>query len=216
MIADLPHDVQGHVWEAYREGLHARANMHCQRVAAQIIDHIRVLCNDDRASCEHLLDWMAHMLQHPAVKPRRAVLLLGHEPCGKIMLVNLLSRLVPLLETRDPRADVLGKYNPLMEGALLVVMDEPERLPREQLAHLISDTTLQIRRFRRNARILPSHHRFLLLAAESSRADRRVFTIQCSEECMGGNEKFLTEVFTTNALDTFRDFLLSRAVPEAI
>ena len=70
MIAELPLDIQGHVWDLYTVGLHARVEERHRRVAVTALEHILFLCNNDAAACNFL--WMAHMLRHPLIKPAKA------------------------------------------------------------------------------------------------------------------------------------------------
>ena len=163
MIAALPHDVQAHVWDLYMDGLQTRIDERHRRAATKVVEQIAVLCNHDAAACGYLLDWAAHMLQHPADKPGVAVVLVGRESCGKNMLVHLLSRLVPTLHTRDPRRDVYGRHNPLMAQAQLVVIEDAARIHAPSFKSLLSDETIIIRERHRPHRVAPSCHRVLLL-----------------------------------------------------
>ena len=56
MIADLPHDVQYHVWDMYTEELNQRLGGRHYRDANNIIRYICVLCNQDTAVLDYLLD----------------------------------------------------------------------------------------------------------------------------------------------------------------
>ena len=217
MIAELPHDVQGHIWDAYTDGLELRIADRHRQAASKVIEQIDVLCNRDAAAREHLLDWIAHMLQHPTVKPGRAIVLVGREGCGKRMLVNLLSRLVPTLLTSDPRRDVYGRYNSLLEAAQLVVIEDAERVHLPSIKATVSHDSVLINERYRPARQITSYHRVMLLMKERKpwMSDaRRFYPIQCTEMCMGTAEmaNALREVVTTPAIDALREVLSARPV----
>ena len=219
MIAELPHDVQGHVWDMYTEDLHRRIDDRHRHAATKVVDYVGMLCNDDAAARDYLLDWTAHMLQHPDVKPSKGIVLVGRENCGKTMLVHLLSRLIPTLYTNNPRRDVYGRHNGLMEITQLVVIEDAERLHLPSLKSIITDPFVTIRG-RHAARVVPSSHRTLLLVSElqASLFDRRFYPIHCTEECMGDPETIesLRHIFSTPALDALRAMLLARPVSRVI
>ena len=215
MIAELPHDVQGHVWEMYTEDLHRRIDDRNRRAATRVIDYIGVLCNHDAAARDYLLDWTAHMLQHPDVKPSKGIVLVGREDFGKTMLVHLLCRLIPTLCTNDPRRDVYGRCNTLMESTQLVVIENAERLHIPAVKSIITNPLVTIRG-RQATRVVPSAHRTLLIVSElqASLGDRRFYPIHCTEECMNDPETIetLRRIFTSPCLDALREMLLARTV----
>ena len=200
MIADLPQDIQSHVWDIFTESLHERQRQHERQV---LFDRIDSLCDHDTAAREYLLDWMAHMVQFPHHKPAKAVVLVGHCHRSKDFLITVLTRLVPTLHTSDPRRDVYGKQNGLMEGTRLVVIEDAKRLHIPDLKSLISDSDIVIRERGRGDRLVPSSHR-VVLTIDTMRAGfdkRRFFPIHCSpvpSDCV--------------SLDLVRELLLSRPV----
>lgn len=209
MIAALPHDLQECVWESYTAGLHERRLARHPRVAARALENILALCDGDAEACDYLLDWIAHMLLHPDVKPSRGVALVGGEGANKCVLTTLLSRLVPTLVTHDPR-DVVGKHNARMVVARLVVLQEPHRPGSPALKQLLSDSTLVVHD--PFERAVPSSHR-LLLTAEAMPAARSLRVIRCTDRSLGTHSGLLHELLTTPALDALRQLLLARPVP---
>jgi len=217
MIAALPHDVQGHVWDLYRGGLHSRIRERHRHVASKVVEQIGVLCNKDAEARDYLLDWLAHLLQEPGTKPGKAIALVGREGCGKRMLINFISRLAPTLYTDDPQREVYGRFNATMELARLVVIDGWEKVNVHKLKSLISDDSIAIRERQGPLRSATSHHRVMLLVDEmphSLQGARRVYPIHCTEACMGSEENAaaLHELVTTPALDALREMLTSRRI----
>ena len=84
MIAALPHDIQSHVWQFYRQGLQGRREERFQQLAENFFEQVEALCNHDTAASGFLLDWMAGMLQFPNRKPSKGVVLVGHETLGVV------------------------------------------------------------------------------------------------------------------------------------
>jgi hypothetical protein len=204
------------VWDLYTEGLHDRHVARHQRAieaATSLLAQINVLC-DHVPSREYLLDWIAHMLKFPDAKPTRAIVLIGEERSGMDMLITLLSRIVPTLQTRDPRRDVFG--HPTLGMAQLVVLDEPARLHMPSLKSLLHDQNLVVRDGRSTSyRCIPSHHRTILTLPEpraSLEDGRRFVPIHCAG---GQNTTALYDVLTdARAMHALCQLLMSRSVPE--
>ena len=210
MLAELPHDLQGHVWGLYTEGLHDRytaRQQHAIHAANSLLAQVDALC--DAPSRDYLLDWIAHMLKFPATKPSRAVVLIGEERGGMDMLLTLLSRLVPTLQTREPRRDVFGHRN--LEMARLIVIDEPARLHMPSLKALLTEHRLTLR----EGRSIASQHRVMLTLPEpraSLEDARRFFPIHCTG---GGSMEALRAVLTDAlAMQALCKLLMDRPVPE--
>lgn len=219
MISELPFDVQGHVLEMYKCGLRARVQKGKERVANEIMDFIHLLCNRDDETCEHLLNWLAHMLQHPTIKPNHAILLVGRESCVKRMLINLISSLVLALLTNQPNRDVFykfGRFHSTVAHVQLVVITDAESIlnrNRSHLKHLISDSVLESHVRQQGPQVIPSYHRVLLETHRSCEPnERRVFAIQCCEECIQRSTPFTSDQYPM-AVDALRNVLLARPVP---
>ena len=120
-VAELPHELQELIWTAYREGLRTRRAEYFIRTNRVILEHIRTLCQSDDAF-NRILDWMAHMLQHPQVKPPKAIVLLGPEGSGPTLVATVLARL--LGPDRMLTTHTLGEgLSPALEGKTLVHLD---------------------------------------------------------------------------------------------
>ena len=217
MLAELPYDLQGHVWGLYTEGLKDRYTARQQRAiqaATSLLAQLDALC--DVPSRDYLLDWIAHMLKFPTTKPSKAVVLIGEERGGMDMLITLLSRLVPTLQTREPRRDVFGHRN--LEMAHLVgVIDEPARLHMPSLKLLLTDHLLAVREGRSKYVSIASQHRVMLTLLEpraSLEDARRFFPIHCTG---GGSAAALHAVLTDAlAMRALWQLLMARPVPERL
>lgn len=215
MIHALPHDVQELVWDAFKEGVHARLRERHRRLAATLLEQVDALCDHDAAARDFVLDWVAHMLKWPEHKPHKALVLVGRERCGKNALVALLSRLVPTLQTHDARRHVFGRYNAPMASARLVVLEDAAwRQSAGPIKSLICDTHLVVG----GVYVEPSSHRVLMMADECPTDP--TFHGRCVPvHCSGAQDlaAVLYEVLTTpGALDEVRALLLARPVGPSV
>ena len=207
MIADLPHDAQGVVWDAFTEGLRERQRGRRRRLAATLLECVDALCDREAAARECLLDWMAHLVQHPSHKPSKAIVLVGHERCGMNIVVTLLSRLVPTLQTHDARRHVFGSYNGVVSSVDLLVVESADQPQIEKLRTLLTRTHLSVG----SLRDVPSSHHVLLTVDEWHEPSRHFLPIRCSPHCLRGHAAVLREVLTTpGALDEVRALLRAR------
>ena len=184
----LPTDLQESVWTEYHNQLRNRMQ--------SLQYHIRTLCLTD-ANADNVLDWMAHMLQYPNVKPPKGIILVGPPGCGK----SLFAELVTLLLGQDNvyRTYTLREhFNHEMEGKMLVHLDEcdlRDKLP--EIRTLVSHQSITIRRPSQQPYNVPSHHRVLIttnkvlspLLNHSNAFQRRFTVIPC------GSVFFNTQVF---------------------
>ena len=90
----------------------------------RILGHISMLCERDGPRHEKfLLDWLAHLLQHPSLKFGVMCCLVGVQGLGKGQLWDAIERMVgshACFETNDPARDVWGDNNDNMRTAFMV------------------------------------------------------------------------------------------------
>ena len=145
-ILRLPCDIQQVVRSEYRHGLRERMST--------IQYHVRTFCVNDT---DRMLDWMAHMLKYPNVKPPQGIVLIGPPGCGKSLFAQLLTLL--LGQDKVVYTPTLPRFNGCLEGATLVHLDE---CLKPQVHRFISDQTLAIRRPYQDPYNVPSYHRVLV------------------------------------------------------
>lgn len=91
------------------------------------LKHIReVWCSDNLDQYNYVIDWMAHALQKPWKKIGRCIVLRGSPGCGKGIIVQTFAKLMGKKYMIQPTSsnDVLGSFNSLLMGKLLVFLDE--------------------------------------------------------------------------------------------
>ncbi|KAE8908454.1 hypothetical protein PF003_g7507 [Phytophthora fragariae] len=99
-----------------------------QRLVDMWLNHVKdVICSGDARLYEYLLDWFAHILQHPGVKTQTVPLLKSKPGAGKNFLVNVFARYVlnPCMSIVINDLDRLtGRFNALFVGKTMVMIDE--------------------------------------------------------------------------------------------
>ena len=120
-IPELPYELRELIWTEYYDGLRMRRADYIARMVLHI--QIRTFCQtDENANINRLLDWMAHLLQFPNIKPQRGIVLVGPPRCGKTSFINFLAML--LGENHIWRSNTLrGRFNEHLEGISLIALE---------------------------------------------------------------------------------------------
>lgn len=171
-------------------------------VIKKILTHILILCGRDQPVADYLLNWMAQMIQFPAVKTTMPVFV-SDEGAGKGTLVYLLRKLLgdgKMLKTSS--CDNVFGFNGLMASAFLVNLDELEpkelKIVEGKMKEGITEATLVINQKGQPQYTINSYHRYItttnkeelvLLYMPTSKDDRRKFIIRCSDELIADPEK---------------------------
>ena len=91
--------------------------------------HVRYLCNGDEAAADHLLDWIAHLVQRPGERVNHAVLIVSKaQGVGKSMLGDVVGLLAGESNRASTTAGILNSgFDGLTTGKLVVQVDEVAR-----------------------------------------------------------------------------------------
>ena len=145
------------------------------------------LLGGDEAAMLKLFEWMEGMLLTPEVKRDKAIALVGPPGCGKSAVIEVLRRMLgggAVLQTTAPQQNVWGRFNGLMENALVVCIDQvTDRRLRSwhgELKMLITDLNIQVNE--QPIRAVRSFHRVMLTTnVDLPFLDgaRRINKIQC-------------------------------------
>ena len=197
--------------------------------------HLLILCGNDQPVADYLLNWMAQMVQFPAVKTTMPVFV-SDEGAGKGTLVYLLRKLLgdgKMLKTSNCDR-VFGNFNGLMASSFLVNLDELEpkelRILEGRMKEGITEATLVINEKGHAPYTINSFHRYItttnkeeliLIYMPTSKDDRRKFIIRCSDELIADPEKpdyedkkkyfdnFYAMLDDVNSVKTFYEYLKS-------
>ena len=145
------------------------------------------LLGGDEAAMLKLFEWMEGMLLTPEAKRDKAIALVGPPGCGKSAVIEVLRRMLgggAVLQTAAPQQNVWGRFNGLMENALVVCIDQvTDRRLRSwhgELKMLITDLNIQVNE--QPIRAVRSFHRVMLATnVDLPFLDgaRRINKIQC-------------------------------------
>lgn len=166
-----------------------------------ILNHIRILCDNDDNVYQYFVSWIAQMIQYPSVKTICPTLISG-EGAGKGTLLKLFAKMLgqaKVYETTSPSRDVWGDFNGRMCNTFLVNFNElskKETLECEgRIKGLITDPQLTINNKGVNQFEINSFHRFIITTnnhepINTKKGDRRQLVIRSSDEKCGDKEYF--------------------------
>ena len=153
----------------------------------------QIICSGNREHYEYLLNWIAHLLQHPSEKPGVAITLLGGEGTGKGALMELLRNLVGKRHSilLSQNRQLIGQFNAHLQDKLLVTADEAffagDPSSRGALKSLLTEPEFVVERKGVDITYgVASYHRFIFASNEdwvvhASSDSRRFFVLQVSD-----------------------------------
>lgn len=112
------------------------------------LEHMEYLFPDE-GDREHVLDYLALLVQFPARKIHFALLIRGSQGTGKSWVGQLMERIIGAPNVARPSNDeVTSRWTSWMQGAQLAILEELMTLGRREVANrlkpAITDTTLRI------------------------------------------------------------------------
>ena len=188
-----------------------------------ILNHIKILCNNEEIVSDYIIKWLAQMVQYPAIKTKVPTFI-SKEGVGKSWLIKLFKVMFgndKVLETSNPSRDVWGDFNGMMMNAFIVNLNEiskKETMEAEgKLKSLVTEPTIPINMKGKNQFEVESYHRFINTTnseepINSKKDDRRNLIIRCSDEKKGDCDYF-DELFgileNKDAVKSFFEYLKS-------
>lgn len=158
-----------------------------------ILNHIRILCNNDESVFDYFVKWLAQMIQYPGVKT--IIPTFQSKPGGgKNTLIDVIRKLFgekKVFETTKPERDVWGSFNPAMVSSFFVHLSELNKKSMTDcegsFKALITDAKLTINQKGKDQFTINSYHRFICATNDDepiniSHDDRRNFLIKSSDE----------------------------------
>ena len=174
-----------------------------QQKLDRILGHVRMLCERDGPRHERfLLDFLAHLVQHPNLKFGVMCCLLGIQGIGKQHLWDVIERMVgrhACFETNDPARDVWGDNNDNMRTAFMVRIIESDRKTYAgqigKVRNMITDPRIRVRSLYGAATNVRSYFRGFgdsndRNAIPDSDNERRFFVLNCNPAKVGDTAYF--------------------------
>ena len=150
------------------------------------LDHVAYIV-PDAGEREKVLDYLAHLVQHPAEKVHFALLIQGDEGTGKSAIGEVMLRIIGKANVVVPKNDeLLEKWTGWQERAQLAIISELMTLGRMEVANrlkpVITDPTLRIEEKFQVTYTIDNHLNLLCFtnhrdAIKLSAGDRRWFVV---------------------------------------
>ncbi|MBC7408851.1 MAG: PriCT-2 domain-containing protein, partial [Arcicella sp.] len=114
-------------------------------------EFIRHIGENDDACYHYIIQWLAHLIQSPGVKPGVCIVFSSDEGCGKGLLFQFIEKLIHKYAFKCGDIDqILGKFNSNVSRKLCVMMDEvsPTQLfgKSSRLKNLITEDKIDLER----------------------------------------------------------------------
>ena len=189
------------------------------------------ICDGHEDNFNFLMDWKAHMFLYPTERAP-APALAGGMGCGKGTYADFLRALLDkrqegkVLETSEPEKHVWGDFNPLMQHAFLIFLDEVdgENMAgfEKKIKNIQMNGSMPINPKGINPFVIRAFHRYLFATnnidnvVKMEKGERRKVPIRCSDAFIPLKEYFvrIRALFNDEAvLRTFHARLLKRTPP---
>ena len=192
-----------------------------------VLDHIKMLCNNDDPVFEYVLDWLAHMFQFPAHIAGTSLLFKGKQGLGKNNFYRLIERMIGnnyCDYTDNPELDVFGTFNSSLSTKLLFLFDEVSGSVgfkySDRIKGLITGDKIKINEKNMKSEPQTNYIRYLFFTNNSfpvkiEDGDRRFMTIvsDCDSKGKAYGQHFEKEITPNLQVQRlFYDFLLQRDV----
>jgi hypothetical protein len=174
---------------------------HHQEGLDLILNHIKILCNNEQVIYDYFIKWIGQMISYPETKSICPTLI-SEEGAGKGTLLRLFEKMLgdsKIFQTSSPSRDIWGEFNSHMSNSFLVNLDElckKETLESEgKIKGLITEPKVTINNKGLNKYDIQSYHRFIITTnkeepVNTSKGDRRKLIIRSSDELIGNKEYF--------------------------
>lgn len=167
----------------------------------RIYYHIQsVICNDDDACIEYLLNWIARCLQYPEKTGRVAVALKGEKGCGKGTLGNFIKSIFGQHALQVINAKhLVGHFNGHLADCCFLFADEAFFAGNKEHENiqkgLITEPSIIIERKGIDAAPMPNRLKILMASnndwiAPATKDERRYFVLNVSSEKRGDTDYF--------------------------
>jgi hypothetical protein len=198
---------------------------------APILNHIKIQMNNNEECFEFILNWLANMFQFPSSPSVLVSISTENGGTGKGLFVDLIQKMMGSDKYKlvdDVANRLFGRFNGDLQGKVLVHIDEPSAKDLnpyyERLKAMVTSDTITLEDKGQKPITISNTIKYIgtsnhLQAFKIKEGDRRVFSVEGSEELRGNMEYF--EMFgkiveDKNYLRSFYDFLMARKVKTRI
>jgi len=194
-----------------------------------ILDLISVLMNHEKESIDFFTKWLAHLVKYPGRKNNVAIIIQSAEGIGKGLFWKVLQYILGskyCLSTVDSSKDVFSDFNNLLEGKILINLNEAKEVDTSKYIEIIksyiTEDQIVLRVKNKNDRIINNYTNWLFFSNRDipmrfqAKTQRRFWGIN-SDNSKACNMEFLkpiidivdTETKDTHALYCFYKYLVN-------
>ena len=189
-----------------------------------LLNHIRLLSNNQEEIYQFVLKWLAFLFQKPAEKNNVALLFKSKQGLGKDMFYQMLEKMIGQKysgNTARPERDIFGDFNLFLRNKILVVMNELDAKVgfrySEKLKDLITNIKEPIRKMRTDVSESDrsfAHYMFFTnkeFPIKVERGDRRLFVSEITQPVPSKEyfDRLGEAIQDPQALRELFDFLMS-------
>lgn len=164
---------------------------------SKFLDLIASICDDDKACIEYLLNYLAHTIQQPSIKPEVAVVMRGPQGIGKGTLMKLMGSFNDNYKHLSSANSLVGNFSGHLIDSYIVFADEAvwggDKVAEGRLKAMITEDKLSIRAMHKDEIYVKSYVRLFVASNEDwvvpvGEGDRRYFVVDCSPRYKGQTE----------------------------
>ncbi len=197
-----------------------------------ILNHLLILCNNDKEITEYVIDWISHMFQRPYEKST-FLLFVSKEGIGKSTIFSkLLKSMIGVSKffaTTNPQNNILGEFNEALINAFLIVFEEMDFLSTKgcegTFKALITNSEIYINPKGSKGYMANSFQRVcgntnnININIPTKEGDRRKCMIKCSNE-KKGDTKYMEQLHycceDKATMKSFYEYCMDRNVEDFI
>ncbi len=197
-----------------------------------ILNHLLILCNNDKEITEYVIDWISHMFQRPYEKST-FLLFVSKEGIGKSTIFSkLLKSMIGVSKffaTTNPQNNILGEFNEALINAFLIVFEEMDFLSTKgcegTFKALITNSEIYINPKGSKGYMANSFQRVcgntnnVNINIPTKEGDRRKCMIKCSNE-KKGDTKYMEQLHycceDKATMKSFYEYCMNRNVEDFI
>ena len=195
-----------------------------------VLNHIKLLVNDDDECYEFLLDWFADIIQNPSKINGVAVIINGQHGCGKDLLISWYATHILGMHlcyrTARPQKDIFDTFNSARLNKLLIHVEEANKfvidnVNVEEFKSMITCPHWSNRKMRQDVEKNDiNYNRFILSTNNSDplridETERRFFAVRASSAKCNNMEYFtglLNIMSMSSVKKSFYDLLATRDI----
>jgi hypothetical protein len=165
-----------------------------------ILKHINeVLCDGNGEAAKYFIEWLAHIVQYPEVKPTVAILMKSAEGTGKGTIYKLLKKMLGANAHQvNGSYQLMGRFNGIVAGRLLIFGDEVDMTDKKSFDRakgIISEPTISLELKGIDPEPIPNMARFMFAGNHdqvivAGTRERRFLVLEIAEHIIGNRDYF--------------------------